>query len=216
MLPFGRMSSLLLLSQGAGAIPGFLGDHGIARASAARIGYIADAARRGPAGTSMDWERQRLAEFGYDVADIKVAGTNAVEIAAALDTVKALYLAGGNTFVLMAALRSSGADRVIFRRVSEGLPYIGCSAGSLAAGPSIEPASLMDDPAEAPGLVDLRGLGLTDVVVIPHANASPPETAELIQRTLATYRQDHHLVPLRDDQALLVSGGDRRIVRSVD
>nr|WP_247601021.1 Type 1 glutamine amidotransferase-like domain-containing protein [Cellulomonas hominis] len=179
------------------------------------IGYVPDAARADPAAPWVVAERHRVAALGHAVVDVRLTGADPAGVAAALDGVDALYVAGGNTFALLDALRSSGADALVAERVRAGLPYVGSSAGSIVAGPSAEPATLMDDPAEAPGLTDRHGLGLTDAVVVPHADGKlPPYPLELIGRTLDRYGSDHELVPLCDDEALLVTGPGWTVVAS--
>lgn len=208
------MTSLLLLSLGLGAVPAFLAE----RAPAGRpltIGYVPDAALPYADAPFVAAERDRVAALGHPLVDVRLTGSDPAAVATALDGVDALYVAGGSTFALLDALRSSGADAVVVERVRAGLAYIGSSAGSVVAGPSIEPVSLMDDPADAPGLTDLRGLGLTEAVVVPHADGKlPPYPLELIGRTLARYGDDHELVPLCDDEALLVTGPGWTVVAS--
>lgn len=125
------------------------------------------------------------------------------------------FVAGGNTFALLEALRISGNDDVLVDHVRRGLPYIGLSAGSIVAGPDVTPASLMDDPADGPALENHEGLDLIDVTPIPHADgALPPYPPELIRRTVDTYGSDFALLPLRDDQALLVEDGSATVIAS--
>jgi dipeptidase E len=208
------VTSLLLLSLGLSAVPAFLADHA-PTGRPLTIGYVPDATRAFADSPFPAAERARVAALGHALVDIRLTGADATAVAAALDGVDALYVAGGSTFALLDALRTSGADDLVAERVRGGLPYIGLSAGSIVAGPSIEPASLLDDPADAPGLTDLRGLGLTDAVVVPHADGKlPPYPLELIGRTLDRYGSDHELVPLCDDEALLVTGRGWKVVAS--
>jgi dipeptidase E len=210
---------LLLLSSGVGAIPAFL-EEATGTAGALRIGYVPDAAVPYPDASFVSAEQDRIAALGHEVAVVRLSGTPLDEIERALDRADALYVAGGNTFRLLHAMRTTGADRMIVERVRAGLPYIGLSAGSVVAGPTIEPISPMDDPAEAPGLGDgagagpaLAGLGLVDVVVVPHADgASYP--ADVIRRIVADYGGTHPLRLLDDDQALLVEDAGLRLVAS--
>ena len=126
-----------------------------------------------------------------------------------------LYVAGGNTVVLLASLRRRGADVVLIEKVRAGLPYIGSSAGSIVTGPSLEPVSIMDDPSEAPELTDRNGLGLVDTVVIPHADgALPPYPPELITQIKQTYDSEYPLTFLDDDQALLIDDASPRLIAS--
>ncbi|MDB1088884.1 Type 1 glutamine amidotransferase-like domain-containing protein [Streptomyces sp. ACA25] len=106
---------------------------------------------------------------------------------------------------------------MVVERVRAGLPYIGASAGSIVTGPSIEPVSPMDDPAEAPDLTDRTGLGLglVDTVIIPHADgALPPYPPELIAQVRQTYGTDYPLTFLDDDQALLVENAPSGLISS--
>lgn len=206
---------LLLLSRGAGAVPGFLLGIGFSSARQLRLGYLADASASFADAPFVLEERARIDAFGYDVQDLNARLTPRASFAAALDRVDALYVAGGSTFALLDALRADGAREAIVDRVRDGLPYIGASAGSIVVGPTIEPASLMDDPDDAPELSNYEGLQLISSVVVPHADGLlPPYPSELIQRTLERYGADHDLIPLRDDEALLVDAGGSRVITS--
>lgn len=207
---------VLLLSLGVGAVPGFIADR-VARASHdVRIGYLDDATRPFEGSEFVAAERQRLAQLGFSLTDITAGDFDDVgDFAAMLDEVDVLYVAGGSAFALLAALRRHGADAVIVDRVRDGLPYIGLSAGSVITGPSIEPISLMDDPADAPDLTSRDGLGLVNTVVIPHADgALPPYPPELIARVKRTYGAEYPLTFVCDDQALLSENGSLRLIDS--
>jgi dipeptidase E len=179
------------------------------------IGYVPDAARADADAPFAVEERERVRALGHPVVDIVLTGSSRAQVADALDRVDALWVAGGSTFALLDAVRGADAAEEIAARVQGGLLYIGSSAGSILAGPSVEPASVMDDPEDAPGLTDLRGLGLVDVVVVPHADgALPPYPPEVIEQTVERYGDAHRLVLLRDDQALLVEGAESLVVAS--
>jgi len=50
---------------------------------------------------------------------------------------EALFMGGGNTYALLKRLRESGLLPAIRERVQAGMPYLGASAGSNVAGPTI-------------------------------------------------------------------------------
>lgn len=232
---------LLLLSSGLGAVPAFL-EEATGRPGPLRIGYVPDAAlplpdaavsipnaglpdaalpnaalpdaaRPAPGAPFASEERDRLAALGHEVEVVRVGGTPLARIESALDRVDAVYVAGGNTFVLLHALRSRGADAALVRRVRAGLPYIGLSAGSVVAGPTIAPIAPMDAASEAPGLSDLAALGLVDVVVVPHADGlSYPRT--VIDRIVAESGATHPLRLLTDEEALLVDDAGTHLIPS--
>lgn len=175
-----------------------------------RIGYINDAATPHGGAEFSASERNRLAGFGYHIKDLEVRTFRTPEaFGEALDTLDAVYVAGGNTFTLLESLRTHGAGRVLTARVRDGLPYIGLSAGSIVTGPSIEPLALMDDPAVAPALTSYASLRLVDFVTVPHANGQlPPYPPELIAEITRMYGTTHKLRLLNDNEALLVDDGD--------
>lgn len=208
----GRMK-LLLLSLGPGAMQSFL--DGVRNGSSLRVGYVGDAQ---VAYADAPWvlaERRSIVALGHELVDITARDVSAADFAATLSAIDAVYVAGGSTFALLEALRTTGSDVVLAQRVRDGLPYIGLSAGSIIAGPDITPASLMDDPADGPALTDLSGLGLVDRTVIPHADGLlAPYPPSLIAETIARYGAIHRLLPLRDDQALLVEGDRQTVIDS--
>lgn len=82
---------------------------------------------------------------------INVVGAHTVrDPAALLDKVDGVFVNGGNTFRLIDKLQKSGLDKAIRRKVKAGMPYMGSSAGTNVACPTmmttndmpiIEPAS---------------------------------------------------------------------------
>ncbi len=179
------------------------------------VAYIPDAARSFGSVDQAPWintERDGLRAAGLDLVELPLATTPPAEVDRVLGLVDAVYVAGGETFDLLWVLRSTGTDDILLRHVRDGLPYIGCSAGSVIAGPSIEPVSLLDSPAIAPELHDYTALGLTDLVVVPHAQGDPPFSIDVFADTVRTYGQRWPLVLLRDGQALLIDDAEVRLL----
>ena len=131
------------------------------------VAYIPDATRTFADHPDTQVERTRLRDAGFTLLELPLATTPREEVDRILGEVDAVYVAGGETFDLLHIMRSTGTDEIIVRHVRAGLPYIGTSAGSVIAGPGIEPVSLLDSPAVAPDLHDYRGLGLTDYLNAP-------------------------------------------------
>ncbi|MBS4104099.1 Type 1 glutamine amidotransferase-like domain-containing protein [Tsukamurella paurometabola] len=208
--------NLLLLSLNAGALPDFLRRHTGREPSALRIGFIDDAGipyADQPFG-SFEWTQ--LTDLGFRLTRM-TAGKyrDAADFDSDLNTVDAVYLCGGHTFVLLGALQANGTGEVLATRVRAGLPYVGLSAGSVVAGPNIEPVAPLDDPADAPGVTDYTGLGLVDTVVIPHADgALPPYPRSMIDDVVRTYGDRFPLTRVNDDQALLVEDGVASLIPS--
>jgi dipeptidase E len=81
-----------------------------------------------------------------------------------LDAADAIFAGGGNTFRLLKALQDLDLVEPIRRRVAEGMPYLGSSAGSIVAGPSLK--TTKDMPIVQPRT--FQALGLVDFQVSPH------------------------------------------------
>ncbi len=80
-----------------------------------------------------DLFRGRLGDAGYEVDAIH----ETPDPAAAVGAAEAVFIGGGNTFVLLSALYEHGLIELIRHRVAEGMPYMGSSAGSNVAGLTI-------------------------------------------------------------------------------
>jgi dipeptidase E len=83
------------------------------------------------------------------------------ELVAAADGV---FVGGGNTFRLLDALQKSGVDQVLRERALAGMPYLGASAGTNIAAPTIKTTN--DMPIVSPA--SLEALGLIGFQVNPH------------------------------------------------
>lgn len=94
----------------------------------------------------------------------------------------------------------------------EGKTYIGESAGAVVAGPNIEYIKRMDSEDPAPYLDnDYAGLGLVDFSIVPHIDS--PALGESAAEIMRHSNGDDHMVPIRDDQAVLVNGPHVELVK---
>ena len=105
--------------------------------------------------------RERFAAMGYTVESAHSV-ENAQE---AIKRADAFFIGGGNTFRLLKALQDLELIEPIRRRVrEEGVPYIGSSAGSNVAGPTIK--TTKDMPIVQPRSFD--AIGLVPFQISPH------------------------------------------------
>jgi dipeptidase E len=136
---------------------------------------------------------------------------NPAGLEAALADVQMVWAVGGNSFLLRRAMRQSGFDQILARRLAEdSLVYGGWSAGAVVAGSTLRGIELMDEPdLVMPGYDPdpvWEGLGLVDYVIVPHFDSDHPE-AEAAARTaghLAANGVPHRT--LRDGEAIIVDG----------
>ncbi|HEY9275263.1 dipeptidase PepE [Achromobacter sp.] len=125
------------------------------------------------AGVTRDWDdytalvASALADTGLNIQGLH----RAEDPAAALEGAAVIIVGGGNTFNLLGQLRRLGLLEAVARRVRQGAAYLGWSAGSNLACPSI--CTTNDMPITDPEGFD--ALGLLSFQINPHyTNAHPP------------------------------------------
>jgi dipeptidase E len=115
--------------------------------------------------------RERFQRMGYLLESIHKT-PNAQQ---AVNEAEAIFIGGGNTFRLLKALYDTDVLHLIERRVSEGMPYIGSSAGSNVAGPTIK--TTKDMPIVQPPSFD--ALGLVPFQISPHFLDPDPNSTHM-------------------------------------
>lgn len=202
------MKRLLLASSGVGALRALAGDP-----SGLRLAFVPDAA--GPAAETKLWvraDRRQLAALGCEVSTLELASAERGDVEEALSAADAVFVTGGNSYLLLShALRSGFADVVVPLVESGALLYVGTSAGALLAGPDLEPAASPDNRAVVPELESTRALGLVRITVLPHDDE--PGRAEHHAALVAAH-PERELVRLTDDRAVVVRGDEWEIVDS--
>lgn len=79
-----------------------------------------------------------------------------------------IYIPGGNTYLLLKRLQTSGLFEIIHKAVKEGRPFVGFSAGAVICGKSI----LISKDANECGCRDFAGFGLVPFALDVHYNPS--------------------------------------------
>ena len=149
--------------------------------------------------------QQRFGKMGYELSSIHTA-TNPKQ---AIDETDVVFIGGGNTFRLLKALYDFELLDPIRARVAAGMPYIGSSAGSNVAGPTIRTTN--DMPIVQPPSFD--ALGLVSFQINPHYLDPDPnskhmgETRE--ERILQFLEEnDTPVVGLREGAMLRIENGE--------
>lgn len=131
----------------------FLGDH-------KRIAFVPFAAVGFPLDEYAERTRAAFASLGHELFSLH----QEADPVKALQQADAVAVGGGNSFQLLRSLYSSQLIRAIRVRVLGGLPYIGWSAGSNVASPTIMTTNDMPI-TEVP---TLRAMGLVPFQINPH------------------------------------------------
>ena len=147
--------------------------------------------------------RRRLAPAGISVEGVTADAEGAARVAAA----EAVFGGGGNSFRLLDCLQRSGILDVLRDRVDAGLPYLGASAGTNVACPTIRTTN--DMPIVQPPSLD--ALGVVPFQINPHYIDSPPGSRHMGE-TRDTRRKEYleendlAVVALREGAWLRVEG----------
>ncbi len=115
--------------------------------------------------------RERLQKMGYGLDSLHTIA----DAKQAVNAAEAVFIGGGNTFRLLKALYDNDVLLQIRKRVSEGMPYIGSSAGANVAGPTIR--TTKDMPIVQPP--SFAALGLVPFQISPHFLDPDPHSTHM-------------------------------------
>ncbi len=131
---------------------------------------------------------------------------------AAIEKAEAVYVGGGNTFRLVDSLQRLGLLEPIRRRVADGMPYMGVSAGSNVACPTL--CTTNDMPIVFPPSFD--ALGLVPFNINPHYIDPDPASTHMGETRQTRIKEFHVFNPqpvigLREGALLEINGNSMRL-----
>lgn len=139
-----------------------------------------------------------------------------------LQEAEAVFIGGGNTFRLLKTLQEEGMIPILQERARAGMPYIGSSAGTNVATPTIRTTN--DMPIVQPASFD--ALGLVPFQINPHyidPDSGSTHMGETREQRLKEFHEENEtvVVGLREgawirvegDKATLGGGNGARIFR---
>lgn len=112
---------------------------------------------------------QKMRERGFEAGRVLDGIHRAEDPERAIDQAQAIYVGGGNSFRLLEQLQKNGWIDRIRARVLSGVPYIGVSAGTNMACPTIKTTN--DMPIVQPSTFE--ALGLVPFQINPHFFSGP-------------------------------------------
>jgi dipeptidase E len=126
----------------------------------------------------------------------------------AVEEADTIFVGGGNTFRLLKGLHDHDLLAPIRRRVAAGVPYIGSSAGSIAACPSLK--TTKDMPVVQPA--SFEALGLVSFQISPHyldPDPSSTHMGETQEERIMQFLEENEetVVGLREGSILRVQEG---------
>lgn len=154
--------------------------------------------------------KEDLQKLGiFDIEDLDIRDKTEKELYSILSKKDVILVNGGNTFYLLKYVRESGFDKAIKRLIDEGKLYVGVSAGSYIACPTIEQAHWKDTEEKHNdfNLKNLTGLNFVPFLITAHFNE---KYREIVEKEAKFTR--YPFVCLYDTQAVLVNGSSIKII----
>ena len=148
--------------------------------------------------------KARFAAMGFALASAHTIDNPS----AAVEKTDAIFIGGGNTFRLLKALQDLDLLEPIRRKVRNGAPYIGSSAGSNVAGPTIK--TTKDMPIVQPRSFD--SLGLVPFQISPHYLDPDPNSThmgETQEERILQFLEENEtpVVGIREGAWMLIENG---------
>jgi dipeptidase E len=132
------------------------------------------------------------------VEEVDIEGKAEDELLSILHDKDIIYVQGGEPFYLLKHIRLSGFDTVVRALLDKGVVYVGHSAGTYVACPTLEMALWHRPNRERYGVEDITGMNLVPMIVSVHYTE---ERKEANLRGIATSK--YQVKILNDEQALL-------------
>ena len=178
-----------------------------------RVGVIANAMDVAPARTrreGVEREMTSLRNLGFVAQEIDLRHP---DVARQMADVDAVWVRGGNTFVLRNALAGSGVEDLLVDRVAnDDLLYAGYSAGPVLLAPTLRGLERVDDVIAVQAPI-WDGLGVLDRSFVPHVDSpGHPETAACDSLSADFTRQGIPHWALRDGEVLVVDSGQTELL----
>ncbi len=148
--------------------------------------------------------RKKFEAMGYGLDSIHAAA----DPRHAVESAQALFIGGGNTFRLLKALCDNDVLDPIRRRAEAGMPYIGSSAGTVVACPTM--CTTNDMPIVQPP--SFAALGLTWFQINPHYLDPDPNSKHMGETREVRLMEFHEendapVVGLREGGMLCINDG---------
>ncbi len=175
-----------------------------------RLGYIT-AARLGDAESRFAAAANALGTIGVTAEHFQADA----ELPARIKAAEAVFVGGGNTYVLLQQLRECGALAALVERARGGMPYIGTSAGSNIAGHNI----LCTNDWNVVGATRFDAMGLVPWTLNPHYLEADPAMAPGSETRDDRIREYHAVntnpvLGVEESTAIRVERGNAMVVGS--
>ena len=165
------------------------------------IGFIPTASELDDDRWYMEKDKEDLSRMSYNVVNIDISKESKKGIIENFNNIDAIFIAGGNSFYLLQQLKIKDVLQELIDFANKKI-YVGSSAGSCIACPSIDYVEKLDDKSQAPLLDNLNAMNLVDFYILPHYKSKEKYTnlADDIEKEYNNYK----FVKLSNEQAIVV------------
>lgn len=163
-----------------------------------------------PNGNNKPWadaDRASLIEVGFQVTDYGLRDKREDEVRTELSKYDIIFVAGGNPFYLLDQARKSGFIKIAEELTEQGVIYIGSSAGSYLACPTVETGLWKSPDKNRIGLKDFTALGFVDFLIFAHFEPKYEGAFQTGKRTTK-----YPVITLTDKQFVFWEDGDYKVI----
>lgn len=158
---------------------------------------------------------KNLNDIGFDVEVLDLKdyfsdySNGAPKLKSKLAAISAIWVSGGNTFILRQAMKLSGLDEIIINELSErkDFLYAGYSAGICVLSPDLVHLQTVDNPDELPYKENTEtiweGLNIIDFAILPHYDSDHPESADIDKEIKFCIENKILFLALRDGEVII-------------
>lgn len=177
-----------------------------------KVAYVTTAAKVEESKDFVERDRKVLLDLGFPLEEVDVEGQSRATLAKLLGGRDIIFVQGGNTFYLLKQVRKSGFDKVVKDLIGRGIAYIGVSAGSYIACPTIEMTTWKKHDRNRYGVRDFSAMNLVPFLLSVHYNRE--KYREGVKEGIAKAKYpvriltDDQALLIRDDRVTLLGGGE--------
>ena len=163
----------------------------------------------------LEWHyenKAKMEEVGFNFVEYDITGKTSDQIVVDLSIFDVIYIEGGNSYYLLQESQKNNFDAYIKKRVEKGMIYLSTSAGTVIAGPDIEPVRQDSRAILAPDLTGTKAYVVVDFVIMPHWGQEKRRDLFNGYRINHIYNESYPYVLLTDNQYVEVTDDWYKIV----
>src|SRR3989338_7730150 len=179
-----------------------------------KIGYIPNARyytgadlEKKAARITNDIDSLRELGLGVELVDLRDYFGKQEELKKKLEELGAIFISGGNVFVLRQAMKLSGLDEILKELRDTDFLYASYSAAGCVLAQSLKGMDIvdpLDTPYEGQKEIIWEGLGFVDFRFMPHWDSNHPESADIEKEI--TYCKENGIAykAIRDGEVMIL------------